>query len=200
MYESERGAFEKLKSVTESDLILKSDLENAFSAVLTRYATKIYENRFLVGGVSEVILVSALRAVGIPAEDIAAQDERFDIRIPGGHLSVKGHFSQGASDIRLINVLGESSRSEWDTGTLFVIAGTGIGYADPELLPGSTHRVSDAVVLRYRKLREFLSEQTQFLIACQIPYTLADVERSELASRTVAREILKDTHKLKDFI
>jgi hypothetical protein len=200
MYESEREAFERLKAMAENDLMLKSDLESAFNAILTRYATRIYENRFLVGGVCEVILVSALRAVGISAEDIATQNDRYDIRIPGGHFSVKGHFSKGASDIRLINVLGESSMSGWDTGTIFVLAGIGIGYADPELLPNSTHRVSDAVVLRYRKLREFLSEQTQFLIACQIPYTLADVEQSELASRTVAREILKNTHKLKDFI
>lgn len=200
MYEREREAFNELKVAIESDSILKTDIENAFQAVLTRYATRIYENRFLVGGVTEVILVSALRAAGILAEDIAAQDDRYDIRIPGGHFSVKGHFSSGVSDIRLINVLGDSSKSEWDTGTIFVFAGLGIGYADPDLLPGCTRRVSDAVVLRYRKLRVFLSEQSLFLIECQIPHALQEVEQSELASRTVAREVLKNTQKLKDFV
>lgn len=200
MYNSERLTFETLKKGVESDSILKTDIEDAFSSVLTRYATRIYENRFLVGGVCEVILISALRATGVQAVDCAIQDDRYDISIPNGQFSVKGHFSQGTSDIRLINVLGNSSNSEWDVGTIFVIAGLGIGYADPDLLPNSTHRVSDAVVLRYQKLIKFLSDHGQFLIACQIPYTLKDTKNSELASRTVAREILKNTQKLKDFV
>lgn len=200
MYKTERNAFGLLKQSIDHDAILKSDIEQAFQAILTKYATKIYENRFLVGGVAEVILVSALRAAGIDAKDVAAQDARYDIEIPQGRLSVKGCFSKGASNIRLINVLGASTRSEWDIGTLFVISEKGIGYADPELMPNLTKRVSDAVTLNVRDLNLFLSDHPQYLIECEIPYALTDEAKSELVSRTIARDILKATARLKNFI
>ncbi len=194
----EREAFKKLKQAVEGDDELRRDIELAIGQLLQRFATSIRENRFIVGGVLEVILVAALRASGIQAEDVGISEQRIDIKIPRGGFSVKGHFKR-TGDIRLINVLGESSETEWDTATLFVLHGIGIGYADPDLI-GETKRTSDAIVLRYSALRDFLHRNREYLIVCEIPPARSDTVGSELVSRSIAREILKETKKLANYV
>jgi hypothetical protein len=145
----------------------------------------------------EVILVAGLRAAGIDAKDVGVQERRVDIEIPGGGFSVKGHFS-GSGDIRLINVLGTSQATAWDTATLFVLHRLGIGYADPDTIgEGAVRRVSDAVVLRYSDLENLLVNNPQWLIRCEVPSVSRDLEHSELVSRLVAQEVLRKTRKLK---
>jgi hypothetical protein len=187
----ERHAFAQLKRGVESDAGLKQEIEYALDQLLERFATSVRENRFVVGGALEVILTAALRAAGIDAEDVGISEERIDIRIPSGGFSVKGHFS-GAGSIRLINVLGDSTQAEWSEGTLFVLHGIGIGYADPDLLGHeAVKREKDAVVLRYRRLKQFLSANPEYLISLQVPAATKDKIRSDLVSRAVAREILR---------
>lgn len=53
-FDVRRKAFEQFKETLEQDPILKNDIEEAFSLVLTRFATSIRENRFVVGGVIEL--------------------------------------------------------------------------------------------------------------------------------------------------
>jgi len=187
----ERSAFAQLKQAIDSNSILKREVEHALGLLLGRFATSVRENRFVVGGALEVILTATLRAAGIPAEDVGIREERIDIRIPGGGFSVKGHFS-GVGNIRLINVLGDSAQTEWGEATLFVLHGIGIGYADPDLLGNdATKREGDAVVLRYKRLKEFLNASPEYRISVQVPSALKDRERSDLVSRAVAREILR---------
>jgi hypothetical protein len=193
-FAAEREAFEKLKRAVERDKDLREDIELAIGQLLKRFATSIRENRFIVGGVLEVILVAALRAAGVEAEDAGVSEQRIDIKIPMGGFSIKGHF-RGTGAIRLINVLGESPEAEWDTATLFVLHGIGIGYADPDLI-GETKRTSDAITLRYTALRDFLRQHPEYLIVCDVPSARSETEGSELVSRSIAREILKETKKL----
>jgi hypothetical protein len=108
----ERHVFAQLKRGVDSDAGLRQEIEYALDQLLGRFATSVRENRFVVGGALEVILTAALRAVGIDAADVGISEERIDIRIPSGGFSVKGHFS-GAGNIRLINVLGDSTQAEW---------------------------------------------------------------------------------------
>jgi hypothetical protein len=197
-FAAERAAFGKLKRAVEKDPDLRGDIELAIGQLHERFATSIRENRFIVGGVLEVVLVAALRAAGVKAEDVGTSEQRIDIKIPDGGFSVKGHFKR-TGDIRLINVLGESSATEWDTATLFVLHGIGIGYADPDLI-GETKRTSDAVVLRYAALRDFLRQNPKYLIVCDIPPARRDAAGSELVSRSIAREILKGTKKLANYM
>lgn len=79
-FTAERAAFYQLKQAMEGDALLKSDIETALAALLGRFATTIYENRFVVGGALEVIMVAALRAAGVDATDVGAQEERLDVR------------------------------------------------------------------------------------------------------------------------
>lgn len=195
-FAAEREAFAKLKQAVENDAELREDIERSLRQLLERFATSIRENRFIVGGVLEVILVAAFKAAGVEASDVGASELRIDIRIPNGGFSVKGHFS-GGGDIRLINVLGESPAAEWDTATLFVLHGVGIGYADPELIEAEhVKRVKDAVVLHYESLCDFLKNNINYLISCNVPRSKRNSESTELVSRIVAREILKGTKKL----
>lgn len=196
-FQAERAAFEQFKRAVENDPVLKQDIETALRELLGRFSTSIYENRFVVGGALEVIMVAALRAAGIDAADVGAEEERIDIRIPGGGFSVKGHF-RGSGNIRLINVLGESSQTIWSEATLFVLHGVGIGYADPDLLSHRTavHRTGDAITVRYSELLAFLAQNPNWLIPCEVPQSLQNESQSELVSRALARQILEHTQKL----
>lgn len=196
-FTAERAAFRQLKRAVEGDAILKSDIETALAALLGRFATTIYENRFVVGGALEVIMVAALRAAGVDATDVGAQEERLDVRIPDGGFSVKGHFS-GSGNVRLINVLGDSEQANWSEATLFVPHGIGIGYADPDLLGSvsAVRRTRDAIVIRYSVLRTFFRNHPEWLIACQVPQSIQNKASSELVSRAIARQILAQTQKL----
>lgn len=196
-FQAERATFKQFKQSVEGDPELKHELETAFRELLTRFATTIYENRFVVGGAIEVILLASLRASGIDAQDVGGKETRIDIRIPDGGFSVKGHFSN-SGDVRLINVLGDSERTAWNEATLFVLYGIGIGYADPKLLEdqNAVRRTKDAIVIKYSVLRRFFSQNPEWLIKCEIPQALQNRSESELVSRTVAREILAKTPKL----
>jgi hypothetical protein len=198
-FEAERLAFSKLKETVDNNSQLRSDIETALQQLLKQYNTIIRENRFIVGGVVEVILCTSLRAAGIEAADVGISEQRADIVIPQGRFSVKGHFS-GTGNIRLINVLGESSHTEWDTATIFVLSGVGIGYADPELLPNAVRRTSDALLLRFSAIRTFLEKNHEYLIVCQVPSATIGHDSDKLVSRLVAREILKQTKILKEHL
>ena len=191
-FAAERGAFAQLKQKIDHDDKLRQEVEYTLAQLLGRFATSVRENRFVVGGALEVILTAALRAAGVAAEDVGISEERIDIRIPNGGFSVKGHFS-GTGNIRLINVLGDSTQAEWSEGTLFVLHGMGIGYSDAELLgAGATKREKDAIVLRYNQLKQFLETNPAYFIALQVPQATKEEKQSELVSRAVAREILRD--------
>ncbi len=197
----ERKAFQKIKEAVEQDKALRADIEGALRELLGRFSTTIRENRFVVGGALELILVAALRAAGVKAEHVGTEGERIDIRLEKGGFSVKGHFSRAGGTIRLINTLGESAETKWETATLFVIHSVGIGYADPELIPESqVERSKDAIVLKYKVVHEFLSKNSHYRISISVPPILSDVSSSELVSRTLAREILEKTSRLKDYI
>jgi len=198
-FEAERLAFSKLKETVDNNSQLRSDIETALQQLLKQYNTTIRENRFIVGGVVEVILCTSLRAARIEAADVGISEQRADIVIPQGRFSVKGHFS-GTGNIRLINVLGESSHTEWDTATIFVLSGVGIGYADPELLPNAVRRTSDALLLRFSSIRTFLEKNPKYLIVCQVPAATIGHDSDKLVSRLVAREILKQTKILKEHL
>lgn len=200
-YKHEREAFRRLKQAIESSNALKADVENALDELLSSFSTAIRENRFVVGGVLEVILIAAMRAAGIEARDVGSLEQRIDVKLPEGGFSIKGHFSRSQSGIRLINTLGASEQTTWETATIFVIHGLGIGYADPELIPADQIvRAKDALVLPYKVIRDFLTKNSEYLIQVKIPLPLSDLSKSALVSRSVAREILQRTKILKSYL
>jgi hypothetical protein len=192
-------AFIELKSALAIDDELRTDVQTALRNLLTRYNTQIYENRFIVGGVAERIVAATFVALGASVKRLGVNVTRSDISIGDTKFSVKGSFRPGSRSIRLINVMGDSKDAAWDEPTIFIISGRGIGYADPSMLPGKTKRAKDVIELPSKPLFELWQARPELLFAMDIPFSLEDRDRSDIASRIVADEILRYTKRLKPF-
>lgn len=166
---------------------------------LTRYSTTIYENRFVVGGVAERIIGAIFVALGHRASNIGVTVTRSDILVGDARLSVKGSFQSGSRSIRLVNVMGSSTGATWQEPTIVIMSNVGIGYADPELLPGEARRRTDVIELPATALRRLWQAQPDYLVQIIIPVALQDASRSDVASRIVADEILRYTKRLRPF-
>ncbi len=198
-YAQARAAFQVLASALRDDAEIRHEVEECFRLLLTRYSTSIRENRFIVGGVAERIIAAAFVAMGHQASNTGVLVTRADIFVNGANLSVKSVFQRGPSSVRLVNVMGESSSAQWLEPTIFVISGKGIGYADPDMITNGTRRSRDAIELPMRLLRGHWEASPQYLVQVTIPHALQDESRSDVASRTVADEILRYTKRLRPF-
>lgn len=128
-YENARDIFQTFKASFERDALLQDEFLDAITRLLTEYNTTIYENRFVVGGAVEYILVAAFNGSGaLGAKHIGKYNDRLDIEAgkrSGGDracYSVKGVFT-APGDVRLINVLGDGGNVQWIEPTIFVLAG-----------------------------------------------------------------------------
>jgi hypothetical protein len=198
-FEPGRLAFAALRGAFEIDAALKADVSRCLELLLSRYNTQIYENRFVVGGVTERIIAAAFLAMGTKSKATGVHVTRTDISVGGANLSVKGAFSERSTTIRLVNVMGNSANAKWDESTIFVVSGLGIGYADPQLLPNTTRRTKDAIVLSRTPLKRLWLERPEYLYPLEIQFSRADKEGSDIASRLIADEILRYAKRLKPF-
>lgn len=199
MYEPERAIFQRFKTLLESNQTLLREVESAIEALLSEFNTTIHENRFVVGGVLERIVGTAMRAVGIDARNVGKYNPRIDISVPGAEgFSVKGGFT-GTGDIRLINVLGKGVGGGWREASILVLTRIGIAYTDPELLPDATVSSGDAVLLKRGNLMDFLRQHPEYLIRCGIAEKSADIEQTKMASEAVANELLERFPTLRKF-
>ena len=189
----ERKVFRRLKS--DCSLRSKAEFELAISVLIRKYNTTIYENRFVVGGAVEMFVYALLKSVGIDCTLYGAQTKSGDILLPADRkLSVKGTFTGGPTDIRLLNKLGGGERC-WDTATLFVVANIGIVYGDPNLVDNSyIQDAKDALILK-RKGLESLIDNTSNVFEMEIakkPPTETTLF-SRKASTAVGKQILLET-------
>lgn len=119
------------------DLDLLVEVQVAIADLIRRYDPGPYENRFAVGGTIEKILGSAARVLGFDVQNAGANRQAYDLELgPNFGISVKSKFQlySRSDKIRITNSQGKEGA--WDTGTIFVLTGVGIGYADKELCPG----------------------------------------------------------------
>ena len=96
------------------------------------------------------------------------------------------------SRIRLIDALGDSA-ARWTAPTIFIIAGRGIGCADPGLLPNATRAARDAVILPRAPLDNFHDGNPDYFLACAAPRKPMDPTQTKVASESVANEIMART-------
>lgn len=196
-FQSERNYFASFKANVPDDAV--SEYEKAISALHKLYNTTIYENRFIVGGAVEVFTTLLLRSAGIPADRYGDETVAGDIILPDNRmLSVKGSFTGKRNNIRLINLMESEKKShampKWRTATLFVLAGVGIVYGDPDMLQnGDLVRQNDALSLRRKAVDRFaedVANYKQISIAPKQPKQMTGF--SHKASTTIAREILTE--------
>lgn len=125
------------------NVAIQQEMTAAIDECFRRYDTGPFENRFIVGAVVEQIVGATARALGFPVENAGARRQAYDIELaPNYGLSVKYTSEFGrAARVRLTNSQG--AVGIWETGTIFVVAGGGIGYADAGLAPGVTIPAGD---------------------------------------------------------
>jgi len=195
-YAEERQAFAQFKNAIETKALLKEQYETAIASVVLEYNTSIYENRFVAGGAVEMFTMWAMRSAGIDVAQVGAQLRGGDLQLPrGGRISVKGVFAVapkvGRAESRttnLINVQGSVANAVWTEATFFLLAGRGLYYVDPELLPGKTYTTSGALAIRMKDIAEYGAAHPNRYCAVAVAEKTALSAQSKVASRVVAME------------
>ena len=191
-YRQARETFLRFKAQLEIQSDVQEELLTAIGLVLDDYNTTYRENRFIVGGAVEEMVATAMRCVGLEdVRSVGVQNVGSDIFVGNQGFSLKTSFTGRNEAIGLINKQGDSS-PQWVDPTIFVLAGTGIGYADPELLPNATRDGNDQVSLPREPLLAMFRDNPQWLLKCEVPIKPpTDEPPKSVASRTVALEILR---------
>ena len=191
-YAQERRVFDRLRSDCSDGA--KSEYETAVARLLNRYNTTIYENRFIAGGAVEVFTYALLRSVGIDCTLYGAQSRSGDILLPNDRkLSIKGTFTGGPANVKLMNKLGGGYRT-WDTATLFVVSDVGLVYGSPDMVAEEHIKdVRDGTELTKAGLQSLIDIPDNLFkvkVAKKPPTEITGF--SEKASTTVARQILSE--------
>ena len=190
-YERHRGIYRQLHTGLENAPVVLDELLRALALLINEYNTSIRENRFVVGGVTEIILAAAMRCVGINDAQARGLDlNGEDIVVGGCRISVKASFTGKRDAIRLMNALGDANQRVWQVPTIFVLANRGIGYADPYLLSNAARSSSDALLLPRRLLDTFHDEQPRWLLRCAVPTKPKNPPNRRTASEDVTPVIL----------
>lgn len=191
-YRQAQEVFLRFKAQLEIQSDVQEELLTAIGLVLDDYNTTYRENRFIVGGAVEEMVAAAMRCVGLEdVHSVGVQNVGSDIFVGSQGFSLKTSFTGRNEAIGLINKQGDSS-PEWVDPTIFVLAGTGIGYADPVLLPNATRDGNDQVSLPREPLLTMFRDNPQWLLQCEVPIKPPTNEPPKsVASRTVALEILQ---------
>lgn len=191
-YAQERRVFDRLRSDCSDGA--KSEYETAVARLLNRYNTTIYENRFIAGGAVEVFTYALLRSVGIDCTLYGAQSRSGDILLPNDRkLSIKGTFTGGPANVKLMNKLGGGYRT-WDTATLFVVSDVGLVYGSPDMVAEEHIKdVRDGTELTKAGLQSLIGmPDNLFKVKVAKKPPTETTGFSEKASTTVARQILSE--------
>ena len=165
-YTDARNAFERIRRTYRTHPSASREFEKALETLVKTYDTAIHENRFVVGGATEILLCAWLRALGLQCEP--RSDLRTDLHIENIAFSVKANYAHSSS-VRLINVLGESEGATWNEPTLVLIGGEGLFYIDPGMtsLQEALRRRPDVLEIRTKAILALAN--TSWHLPLQIP-------------------------------
>ena len=201
-FSSERAFYLLYKEAVERDPVLLRELVAAIDAVLTRYNTSVWENRFIVGGVVEQIIGASARDLGLDVQNAGKQNQGYDLELDGPNgagISIKGVFATTNGMHNLVNVRGSDPerdlRDRWTTATIFVMAEVGIGYTDPLFGAEFLNPTGDALQISGRLLRQWWEAHPEWLISAPIPRK-PDVPATRVASDAVSLDIFSDFPRL----
>ncbi len=196
----ERDRFQSFRGGFAARSDVRTALEQAVLEACQQYDTKIRENRFVVGGVVELVVGAALRACGVLVRHRGLLQTDVDLifeNAPGGY-SVKGMFKTDRTN--LLNVLGKKPEvTRWNTGTLFIVGdGVGIVYSDAGLPWWQAHTAEcikptpGALSVTRRCVVNFARAHPDWVAPCDLPgKKIPQSSRSlKAASTDVAAQIL----------
>lgn len=172
-YERAREIFRQFKAGLEENCDLRSEVLTALELLLSERSTSFYENRFISGGAAEHIIAAAMRCVGLSdVRTVGFEETRVDLLVEEQGFSVKSSFT-GSNSIALINVQGDSEEVEWTTPTILVLGvglSRGIGYIDPELVPGDAiSHGRDQITVNRTPVNVLFRGQPEYLLRCEVP-------------------------------
>ena len=174
-----------------------SELLDAMRLLHQTYNSSIAGNRFPVGEAMEYLIASAMRCVGLEnVRTIGNSKGRVDIAVRDQRFSLKSSSTGNPDAIGLINTRGHR-RARWDASTIFVLAGRGIGYADPGLLPGAANDDVDQLQLQRQPLDRLFRDHPEWLLRCAVPVKQPKPPggaRVRTVSEEVATEIVNSTY------
>ncbi len=193
MFAKAREVFKRIRATykEESSAQPTAEFEAALRKLVETYDTAIFENRFIVGGATEVLLCAWLRALGLRCEVQSGAHMRTDLKIEDVPFSVKTNFARSSS-IRLVNVLGDSPEADWREPLLVLLAKDGLFYIDPNLAaPGDLRRRADVLELRTAAVRRL--KGSEWHLPIRVPRKPKEDQEtpSRVASHAVAREVLE---------
>lgn len=154
--------FDKLKEHLDSNKKVRTEVEFAFSSLLTAANPSDRGLRFLFGSGAEWIIAAAAWSAGILVAPAGHNTDGFDL----GDLlddsrslwSIKASASRTSSQIRLINFMGDGTGAEWVEPTVFVGPYLhGAVYMNPTLdssLRSLARHGSDALILAGKAVKE----------------------------------------------
>lgn len=202
-FSSERTFFQLYKDALEADRVLLAEIVAAINAVLTRYNTTVWENRFIVGGVVEQIIGASARELGLEVQNAGKQNQGYDLELEGPSgvgISIKGVFATTNGMHNLVNVRSSSRerdlRERWMTATIFVMSEVGMGYTDPIFGAGFLNATSDALQISGRHLKEWWDDNPEWLVSAPIPRKPVG-PAMRVASDAVSFDIFSDFDRLK---
>ena len=192
-YNYERRVFDSFRSRCSDRA--KEQFEIAVNTLLRYYNTTIHENRFIVGGAVEVFTCAILRASGIDCTLYSNESKSGDILLQNDKkLSIKGTFTGGPADVKLMNKLGGGDR-EWDTATLFVISEVGLVFGTPNMVDFRQIKdVKDGVILKKAALEHLIEDDSnvmQLNLERKPPTVMTGL--SLKASTAVAKQIMSQS-------
>jgi hypothetical protein len=190
-YLNARETFTRFKQELEHKGGVRTELLEAIGLLVADYNTTYRENRFIVGGAVEEMMAAAMRCVGLEqVRCVGVANIGCDIFVGDRGFSLKTSFTGRNEAIGMINKQGGGS-PKWEDPTIFVLAGAGIGYADPHLLPNATQDRSDQIALPRPQLYSFFQRNPEWQLQCEVPVKPpTDEPPKSVASKSVAVEIL----------
>ena len=168
-YAREREVFRLFKRGLERDGEVLTETLAALTVLHETYNSSLAGNRFPVGEAMEYIIAAAMRCVGlVDVRTVGNNRGRIDISVGGQSFSLKSSSTGNQDAIGLINVRGRRP-VEWNTATIFILAGRGIGYADPGLVPNAANDDVDQLQLQRAPLENLFQNNPEWLLECAIP-------------------------------
>ncbi len=204
-FEVQRSFFRKYRDLITSNYSIEVEVTNSISAVLHRYNTVVWENRFIVGGVVEQVIGASARALGIDIRNAGKQNQGYDLELGDENhsgVSIKAVFASTKGKHNLVNTRstnhGGVDPSRWQSATIFVMAGVGMGYIDPEFGSNLVTSTSDAIQISGKGLQEWWVTNPEWLIPIEISNKPTG-EASRVASDAVSFDVFQDFQTLKKF-
>ena len=114
-FDVKRNFFSNYRIQLSENTELKSEITRSIAAVLQRYDTKVWENRFIVGGVVEQIIGSSARSLGFNIRNAGKNNQGYDLELSddnGVGFSIKAIFASINGKHNLINKRGGISNEK----------------------------------------------------------------------------------------